>query len=231
MTADVLAARVRAVPSLHGPLARLRRLARRAASRVTSRRRIAGRDNVVCTAGAVLRGCTIEIRGDRNRIEIAPEARLLGTVVRMIGDGHVLRIGAHVTVRGGGFFFEHDDGAVVLGARTTAYGARFGVTEGGSIQTGEDCLLAEEVEIRTGDSHAILDAATGERLNGADDVTIGAHVWLGLRAVVLKGAAIGAGTVVGAGSVVCGALPETAVCAGVPARPLRTGIRWQRQIG
>ncbi len=46
-------------------------------------------------------------------------------------------------------------------------------------------------------------------------------VWIGTRAIILKGVRIGSGAVVGAGAVVTRDVPPMTVTAGVPARTIR----------
>lgn len=53
------------------------------------------------------------------------------------------------------------------------------------------------------------------------DVSIGDHVWLGARVIVLKGVRVGENTVVAAGSIVAHSIPANALAAGNPARVLR----------
>jgi acetyltransferase-like isoleucine patch superfamily enzyme len=57
-------------------------------------------------------------------------------------------------------------------------------------------------------------------------VVIGDRVWLGTRAVVLKGVTIGDGAVVAAGAVVTRDVPAGAVVAGVPARVVGRADSW-----
>lgn len=52
-------------------------------------------------------------------------------------------------------------------------------------------------------------------------VIIGNDVWIGTRAIILGGVAIGDGAVVGAGAVVTKDVPPYAIVAGVPARVIR----------
>jgi acetyltransferase-like isoleucine patch superfamily enzyme len=215
---------------LHQLLHALRMVLRSVVNRATSRFRDRGRRNSVVTRGAVLRGCVIEIRGDDNSIEIMPNARLLGTRIRVQGSRHRLWIGRDACDRGGGFAFHNDGGTVRVGSRSSFYGVEIGVTEGGRVEIGEDCLFSNSVEIRNGDSHSIIDGSTKERINPAEDVTIGDHVWLGTRVLVLKGSRIGSGSVVGAASVVTGELPENSLGLGSPAKLVRGNIRWDREL-
>ena len=59
-------------------------------------------------------------------------------------------------------------------------------------------------------------------LSSRGEISIGDNVWLGDNVVVLGGARIGDGCVVGANSLVSGELPAGTICAGNPARVLRS---------
>ena len=216
-----------AVPHAVGHAARM--AARRARNRISCRRSVRGQGHEIVTAGAVLRNVSIRVRGSFNRIVIAPQARLSNLDISIAGTGHELLIASHVSVHAGAIEFYDDGCRVSIGERTTVFGASIGVTEGGSIAIGEDCLLSTEVDVRNGDSHSIVDAATGDRLNPAADVTIEDHVWIGKRVMVLKGSRIGTHTVVGAGSIVNGELPAHSIAAGTPARALSGGVTWLRE--
>jgi len=78
--------------------------------------------------------------------------------------------------------------------------------------------------------HPIFDLSTKERINRAADVSIGDHVWLGQDAYIGKGAVVGSGSVVGANSVVTKTVPENSVCAGNPARVIKTNIYWEKRL-
>jgi acetyltransferase-like isoleucine patch superfamily enzyme len=52
-------------------------------------------------------------------------------------------------------------------------------------------------------------------------VTIGDHVWLGFRCLVLPGVTIGSGTTIAAGAVVTSDVPPRCVAAGVPAKVIK----------
>lgn len=56
----------------------------------------------------------------------------------------------------------------------------------------------------------------------AADIHIGDGVWIGNNVVILPGASIGNFAVIGANSVVNSDVPDYAVCAGIPARVIRS---------
>ena len=78
--------------------------------------------------------------------------------------------------------------------------------------------------------HPIFDVATGERINGAEDVVLGDRVWVGRNASLNKGARVGAGAIIGNSAVVTGAIPPGVIAAGAPARVIREGVRWSRDF-
>jgi acetyltransferase-like isoleucine patch superfamily enzyme len=86
-----------------------------------------------------------------------------------------------------------------------------------SVTIGRDCKIARDVIIMDTDQHGI-----GRGDAPAADVTIGDRVWIGARAIVLKGVTIGDDSVVGAGAVVTKDVPPRTVVAGTPARVIRT---------
>lgn len=59
-------------------------------------------------------------------------------------------------------------------------------------------------------------------------VTIGPDVWIGHGATLMPGVNVGTGAAIGAGSVVTHDVPDYAIVAGVPARPIRQ--RFQKPI-
>jgi acetyltransferase-like isoleucine patch superfamily enzyme len=51
-------------------------------------------------------------------------------------------------------------------------------------------------------------------------ITIGDDVWIGTGAIILDGVTIGPHAVISAGAVVARDIPEGAIAAGIPARPV-----------
>jgi hypothetical protein len=90
------------------------------------------------------------------------------------------------------------------------------------LEVGPRCLVADWVYVGDFD-HRYDDLNLPVKDQGIvkTPVRIGADVWIGVKASVLRGAQIGDGCVVGAHAVVKGTHPAGAVLAGVPARVLR----------
>lgn len=109
----------------------------------------------------------------------------------------------------------------------------------GSIEIGDYCLLSPGVKIQSADAITI----GGDCMIGSDTiisdcdwhhtynrvrpfrcsepVQIGNNVWIGARAIILKGVSIGENSIVGAGSVVTRNIPANTVFAGNPAKQIK----------
>jgi acetyltransferase-like isoleucine patch superfamily enzyme len=92
---------------------------------------------------------------------------------------------------------------------------------GTEITIGDNCLFGEQVVVRDDDSHSV-----DGRPHQAP-IAIGDNVWVGARAMILKGVTIGTGAVVAAGSIVTKDVPPGVLAGGIPARVIRKDITWQ----
>ncbi len=84
------------------------------------------------------------------------------------------------------------------------------------ITIGTGAHIGPEVLIRDSDSHT-----TGEGRTPTRPIVIGDRVWIGARAIILKGVTIGEGAVVAAGSIVTKDVEPKTLVAGSPARFVR----------
>ncbi|HEX9059904.1 MAG TPA: acyltransferase [Clostridia bacterium] len=91
------------------------------------------------------------------------------------------------------------------------------------IKIGEDVVISRDVILRDSDSHDILD---GKHVQ-TQEIEIGNHVWIGLRAVILKGVKIGDGAIIAASSVVTKDVPPRCSVGGVPAKILKENVEWK----
>ena len=91
------------------------------------------------------------------------------------------------------------------------------------ITIGDGTVIAEDVIIRDSDDHDIL----YDGYEKTKPITIGNHVWIGLRATILKGVTIGDGAIIAAGSVVTKDVPPKTMVGGVPAKVIKENIEWK----
>lgn len=91
------------------------------------------------------------------------------------------------------------------------------------IRIGENVAIARDVIIRDTDAHKIEDEKHVEQ----KEVVIGNHVWIGTRAIIMKGVHIGDGAIVAAGAIVTKDVPANSIVAGVPAKVIRDNINWR----
>jgi acetyltransferase-like isoleucine patch superfamily enzyme len=94
------------------------------------------------------------------------------------------------------------------------------------IQIGESCMIAEDVDIWSSDTHVIT--IQGKDTPNSFPIIIGNHVWLGKGVTVLKGVTIGDNAIVGMKSVVTHDLRACTINAGVPAKELQENADWHK---
>lgn len=91
------------------------------------------------------------------------------------------------------------------------------------VEIGKNVQITRGVTVLThGYDWSVLKGVYGCVLGSCGKVTIGDNVFIGMNAILLKGAAIGENTIIGAGSVVTGPIPPNCVAAGNPARVIST---------
>lgn len=198
----------------------------------TTLKKIRGKRNIIRYNGAVLSNVVFDIKGNYNTIEIRQGAFLNSVMFYLRGDNHHIHIGPGCRFhKGGSIWFEDSGGSLQIGENSTFENIHLAVTEPGSkIEIGLDCMFAYDIEVRTGDSHSVLDAQSGERLNHAEDVFIGNHVWIAAHSIILRGAFISEDSIVGTGALVTGKFSQKGITiAGNPARMIREGITWSRK--
>lgn len=98
------------------------------------------------------------------------------------------------------------------------------ITAGDIVKIGKDATIGRDVVIRSYDGHVICE----EGYRKSASITIGDHVWIGQRAMILKGVTIGDGAIVAAGAIVTSDVPANSVVAGVPAKIVKENVNWER---
>lgn len=181
---------------------------------------------------AILCNCTFDIAGNNNKIEISESSILNNVSFYIRGDNNKIRLGRKVRFnRGGSIWIEDVNCEAIIGENTTFEDSHIAVTEPNSkITIGTDCMFAYDIDIRTGDSHSIIDSITNERINYAQNINIGNHVWIASHVSILKGVHISDNSVVATRAVVTKSFVENNILiGGMPAKKLKENINWDRQ--
>lgn len=180
-------------------------------------------------------GLFLNINGNNNHITIGSNCRITSSQVHVAGNNNTVMLGDDLSCYGAEFNLRQD-GNVISVEKGTSFHGRTGypvhivADEGTKIHIGEDCMLSKDIQIRSSDSHSIVDL-TGKRLNYAEDVNIGNHVWISLGVTILKGVSIPSHSIVAAGAVCTKKyFDENTVIGGNPAKIIKCGIDWDRKF-
>lgn len=186
-------------------------------------------NNRIVYDGPDIPGVRIEFTGRSNTLTVGSEPRVNRLTIMFDCDNGVMTMQGSRFGSFSGFIRIGQDSTVRLGQNvTTTNTCVISAVEGTSVTIGHDVMLASENEIRADDGHAIFDIHSDQRVNKSADITVGNHVWLAKRAVLLGGASIGDGSVIGFGSLVSGPIPNNCVAVGSPARVVRRDVAWER---
>jgi maltose O-acetyltransferase len=126
----------------------------------------------------------------------------------ILGSGGIL-----IQPRGGNALIEIGDGNWFSNNVTLCANERISIGHGNQI--------GDQVAIYDCDFHEIDSTTRNLGCGLKSPVVIGNNVWIGSRAMILKGVTIGNNTVVGAMSTVTKSIPSNCVAAGIPARIIR----------
>lgn len=192
-------------------------------------RAVVGKDNKIINFGVVSH-VKYDIIGNENIIEIDNGVILSNLEIYIRGDNHKLIIGENCRIKSGRIWFKGNSSVINMGENTTVENSiLLAAIEHKNIYIGKDCMFSDQIELRTGDSHSIIDSKTRKRNNFAKDIIIGNHVWIGTRCVILKGVNIGDNSIVAASSLVSKSVPSNVIAAGVPAKVIKKNVDWLRK--
>lgn len=215
---------------------------------------------VVCADTSFLRDCKVLMTGKENVIEVNAETEIYGgrgQTFHVDGNNNHIMIGENSKIRNTTFYIQGSNNTIILEDNISCFGAEFQMRqdgnqlmigegtsfhgrdgypvhivcdEGSNVIIGEDCMLSKDIQIRSSDSHSIVDLC-GNRLNPAEDVCIGDHVWISLGAIILKGTKIPSHTVIAAGAICTKKYTEEyTIIAGNPAKVVKRQIDWDRKF-
>ena len=202
-----------------------------ALSRFLMLNRVHGRSGLnLVWKGVVVIKTAIRNEGKHNRLTIGEGTWIEDCAFHFSGDNNVVEIADDCAMHRLEIWIS-DGSRISIGRQTYASGPSIiACHESTSVDIGEKCIFAENVAIRTGDSHSVLDAE-GKRINPSRSIRIGNHVWVGHRATFLKGSSIADDSVVGSGTLIAGqSFPAGSEIVGNPARIAKEHINWAMDL-
>ena len=116
-------------------------------------------------------------------------------------------------------------GTIRVGKKTTIFrNSELHALRGSSIEIGDDCLIAKDAYIINSNHSFKKDSLIRKQEPVSGDIKIGNDVWIGGKAMVLKGVSIGDGTVIGAGSIVSKSIGSYKIAIGVPCKEIKDRV-------
>lgn len=173
--------------------------------------------------------------------------------VRNIGNNNLLLIGKEIDTKGFALSVKGNNNNIILGSRSVLRG---NISIGGNnitvfigsnttfdkvgifckgnnhgVYIGKDCMFSSGIEIRTSDSHSVIDLEKMEKTNHPDGVYIGDHVWIGKNAFIQKGSFINDDNIVGFGAFINGVFHDSHTkIVGTPAKAIKKSkVTWSRK--
>lgn len=171
--------------------------------------------------------------GLNNTIRVGENCNIDGLSIIIKGNNNLIEIGQNVRFnKVSSIWLEGDNLITKIGNNCTFEGVHLANAENNiRLIIGADCMFSYGIEIRTSDSHSIIDNSfERQRLNYAKDVIIGDHCWVGSNVTILKGVDLKSNTVIATASVVTKSFNHgNCIIAGNPAVVKKTDISWSRE--
>ena len=95
-----------------------------------------------------------------------------------------------------------------------------------SIVVGKDCAISWNVDIIDSDEHQLM--STNNFSEKYNQISIGNNVWIGLKAIILKGSVIEDNVIIGAAALVKGHCINSGLYVGVPCKLIKNNVKWKR---
>tara|TARA_Y100000766_G_scaffold279221_1_gene287101 strand:- start:661 stop:1332 length:672 start_codon:yes stop_codon:yes gene_type:complete len=164
--------------------------------------------NLVYIGNGVSGNVSVKFTGSNSIVYIGDYCRLNGVQIRSFQNEDFVALGNYVSVT---------SNCVLISGNGAG-------NSNPAIIVGDDCMISNDVVIRSSDAHPMYSFDSGMQTNMPEaPVIIEPHVWLGERSLVLKSVTIGAGSVAASGSIVTKSCSRAAVVAGAPAKELQSG--------
>ena len=172
-------------------------------------------DNNLCIEKKVKGSLKIKISGNNNTVRVGEKCVFDNLKIRIVGDNNKI-------IFGEGTSFGRN-GSINLTELVP------NESRGRSIIIGDNCMVSYDVDIRNSDGHPIY-SLDNEKIiiNQNDNIDIANNVWIGARAMILKGSNVNENSVIGACSLVRGTVESNSIYAGIPAKKIKSNIFWKK---
>ncbi len=187
------------------------------------------KNNTIRLKNTYARNLKIVIEGVGNVIDfdLGGANYIKNSIIYIHGNNNRIVIGKRNYIECADLYIEDDDNLISFGNHNRVFGkTHVACIEGTSVTFKDGCLFSANVVFRTGDSHSILDANTSRRINPSKSIEVGNRVWFGNTTTILKGIKIGDDSIIGTGSIVTSDVPSNTIVAGVPAKVIKSGVKW-----
>lgn len=187
---------------------------------------IKGKLSINMKGGYILKSCIIS-HGYNNIIEFEKGVRIINCKFNIVGDNCRIKINGSRIIKNSKFEMLDSNTSLIVKDNTGFNNNRIIVAGvGNKIEVGKDCIFAENAEIWSSDTHSIIDIVTNKRINEDLPVIIQNRVWVGNRALIMKGVEIKNDSIIAAGSIVTKNIEANTLVGGIPASVIKSGIKW-----
>ena len=185
-----------------------------------------GVSNKLVIENSVIKRTSINVQGDHNEVII--KGAIGSSKIHVKGKNNTIKIDEGCGVENTVVVVNGVNCKVVIGKRTSV-GSMYMVCMGTEnyIVIGEECMIADRVEIWATDSHPIFDES-GKICNPSKPIKIGNHVWLGKCAKVLKGVTIHDNAIIGMDALIKKEIPANSLVVGSDGRIIKSNVNWNR---
>ena len=188
-------------------------------------------NNILCfKKKSLVKNSHIIVEGSNNILYIDKETLLTNSYIKIEGNDNKIFIGANCCLKNLTIDMKNENSVIKIGDKTSIEEARITSFEPYKIEIGKDCMFSANIVIMNTDVHKIYDTTTKLKTNEGKEISIGNHVWLGIRTIVLKGVNIGDNSIVAAGSIVTKDVKANTVVSGNPARQVKENRNWSRDL-
>ena len=180
--------------------------------------------------GAFLKKTRIKNNGKDNYLYIGKGTRINNSTIQIFGNNNIIKIENDCVLNNVNIWIS-DGSCLEIGNNTHFTGdIHIAVLERTKCSIGKRCLFSNQITIRTGDSHSIVNEF-GERINHSKNIKIGNHVKIKKKVIILKGVIVGDDSGIGTNSVVTNSeVNKNQILAGIPAKTIKEKINWNSEL-